>query len=421
MSPTHRLLATVGLGVAAIGAAALLGGPRTSRAWEGNPPATAADRRALYLQADRRLYGEPRAPLSIEGKREVRDQFIAAAGQEPKEDFEFSALTEAARLSLALPEPESAKLLCLRVIENPRAPYASRLDAATTLRIVALSDSDSRTMELAIEAYLRAAREREQDPNDFHRQGYTVAQDFIVRRLPHDLGAALLRDAQRRPPGDQASRQLARRAVEKFDEFLRANPTGDSLNGWLPSPRAVLLDKGLAFAVMGDRANVVSTAEEMSRRPFVNPQNAGESVGLLLERAGEILASSGGSSQPTRQFARGAALMRKHEDLVTPHDPNYVNFQFILALVDMAEQRYSEAVRRLDALLNSTTPAVQEKLGRSPLMHGSILMNRGDALHGMGRTAEARETYQVLLARFPNDPNADSARRKIDEMRADER
>jgi tetratricopeptide (TPR) repeat protein len=154
-------------------------------------------------------------------------------------------------------------------------------------------------------------------------------------------------------------------------------------SGVLPSPAPV----AAARSTPRVDPNEIRATESLAAR---QPRDAGVRVEL-----GNLLMDAGRFDDAIRWYREALAI-----------DPAAPNVASDLAACLVSAGRAGEALAELD-----------KALARDPA-HRLALYNRGIALTQLGRAPEAADTWQELLKRYPDDPQAERLRGRIAEIRA---
>ncbi len=399
----------------ALAAALALAGAIGLRA--SQPATRPADERAveaLHKQAIDELYGQRAASLTAAEKCAWRDRLLAAVNVPPATRREAVILSDVARLASEKETGDDQLALKLWdcLLNSPVATPSMRMTAADHLRLKGISSADSALALRAMDAYLAAAREYENDPD--RTQPYSLARDHRAPGFGLERAAALFYDAQRRAPDDPQRAILARRAIEHFDECLAPDSPAARPGHWFRSPRGLLQYKGCALALAGDYEGVIDVARRMNTMPPVNPRNHAESVGELLNRAAEIFAGTLDERDTSGVWVRKVRrFLARHEDLVPADDPGYVTFQMRVAYHYLDGPKV-EAFKRIEALLYSPDPRIRNFLADHSEAWANLLFFYGDCLMSLQRPDEARAVFEDLLRRFPDDQMAPATRSRLE-------
>lgn len=353
--------------------------------------------------------------LTVEERRAWRDKLLAAVPSKPSSPLEGSILLEAGRASQEIGDIQKWRSVLLDVAKEPAAGYLNRMNAAQLIIGFRILLEDPQDTVRALDWYAEAAREREREPDQYRRQGYTMQRDTILLAASFYRGQAFLDAAMHHSMEDTNRRKLAARSIDEYASYLNSEFGGDANRDYPATRRYLLYRKGLAHAILADEQAVLKIAAEMSRTPQVNTKDLQETIGYFLYKACELVAQASHPAEALPiQTPTGREFLRRFEGLVAPEDPYYVGLQRQLARADEGEQKWMDCVARTEKILNSSHPQVRAYLEANPASWADTLYLQGDCLMKLGRRDDAQNAFRELLSRFPDDGNARAARVRLE-------
>jgi outer membrane protein assembly factor BamD len=187
-----------------------------------------------------------------------------------------------------------------------------------------------------------------------------------------------------------------------------------------PLGRRALLRIADAFYEQGDPVNLVEA--QYKYRDFINRYPGSDRADYAMLQI--AMCSYKQMERPDRDQQKTREAVEKFRDMLStfPRSPlipeaqkryqdvldRLAKHEHIVARFYIKRHSYNAAVSRLNGVVDQY-PNYRDR--------DAVFYDLGDALTGLGRTAEARLYYERVLAEFPKSDYADRAKRKLGNMK----